>query len=236
LADFGKLPYRIIACCLTLLAGIVLVANVQSQELEPRSYTNIPIGQNFLGLGYAYSDGELNPSPSVPLKDVELTIEGMVLAYARSLSLAGQSAKLDVTASRLCFEGEGEFNGELVRGDRCGMADPAVRLSYNFYGAPAMGLKEFSQRGGGLVMGASLKLRAPLGDYNNENLINSGSNRWTLKPEIGLSNSWGKWSLDAALSGRWFSDNDRFFGDIKLEQDPLYQVQAHLIYSLRRGR
>ncbi len=35
---------------------------------------------------------------------------------------------------------------------------------------------------------------------------------------------------------RLFTDNDRYAGHSTLEQDPLYQVQAHLIYSLPKGR
>jgi hypothetical protein len=126
--------------------------------------------------------------------------------------------------------------GELVRGDRCGLADPSLRFSYLFYGAPALDQGEFMQTPPGRVIGASLRVRAPLGQYNNENLINHGANRWELKPEIGISNRWGAWGADAALSASIFTENDRFAGDNRLEQDALYQIQAHLIYHLQRGR
>ncbi len=64
----------------------------------------------------------------------------------------------------------------------------------------------------------------------------SGANRWFFRPEVGFSNSWGKWSADGALSLKIFTDNDDFFGDRTLSQDNIYQAKAHLIYSFPRGR
>lgn len=222
------LLYTLLLCSLS--------ATLQAQDLEPRTYTNIPMGQNFVGVGYVYSDGNINPAASAPIEDVSLTIKGTAAAYARSLDLWGKAGKIDVGWSRLCFKGSGLVRGVRVKGDRCGSADPAVRLSYLFYGAPSMNMKEFRKNPPGRVIGVSLKVRPPLGDYNNENLINTGSNRWTFKPEIGISNVYGKWSIDGALAVRLYTDNDNFAGNNKFEQDPLYQFQTHLIYSLPKGR
>ena len=66
-----------------------------------------------------------------------------------------------------------------------------MRLSYLFYGAPAMDLKTFRSTQQRRVIGASLQVSMPLGDYSNENIINTGSNRWTFKPETGVSNRRG---------------------------------------------
>jgi hypothetical protein len=220
-------------CLLLLLLG---AAGTIAQDLEPRTYSNLPVGQNFLIAGYAHSEGEITPAPSVPLKDVDLTVDAYAGAYARSIDLWGESGKIDVLWSRVCTKGQGTFRGVVTRGDRCGTADPLVRLTYLFYGAPAMTLREFRATAVSRVIGASLAISPPLGDYNNENLINSGSNRWTVKPEIGISNRHGNWSLEGAFGARFFTDNDRFFGDTKLEQDPLYQLQAHVIYHLAKGR
>ncbi|MEP5766176.1 MAG: transporter [Halieaceae bacterium] len=218
------------------LALLTLTAQTQAQDLEPRTYTNIPVGQNFVGVGYAYSDGEVNPSPSVPLRDIEITMKATVAAYVRSLDLWGKAGKVDAIWARVCQKGSGFVNEVLVKGDRCGTIDPSVRLSYLFYGAPAMDLKEFRSNPTQRVIGVSLKVDAPLGDYNNENIINTGSNRWTFKPEIGISNRWGRWSAEGAFAARLFTDNDNAKGKATLEQDPLYQLQLHVIYDLPKGR
>jgi len=227
----------VVGGALLLLLFNCLPAAIRAQDLEPRTYTNIPVGQNFIGIGYIYSDGEINPSPSVPLKDVEITMKTTVAGYVRSLDLWGTAGKIDAAWGRACMDGSGNFNGRTVRGDRCGTLDPSVRLSYLFYGAPAMDMQQFRSNPSRRVIGASLKVDMPLGDYNNENLINTGSNRWTFKPEIGISNRWGsRISVEAALAARLFTDNNNSFRGTKLEQNPLYQLQAHFIYDLPKGR
>jgi hypothetical protein len=194
------------------------------------------VGQQFLGVGFGYSDGELNPAPGVPIENAEITIKATAALYLRSLDLWGKAGKVDMALARTCFEGEAIFQGQLVKGDRCGAADPSIRLSYLFYGAPALGLSDFMKAPPGRVIGTSLRVRAPWGQYNNENLINHGANRWEFKPEIGMSNRWGAWGADLAVAGSFFTENDRFAGQDRVEQDPLYQVQAHVIYHLPRGR
>ena len=243
-SDYGGCALVAQACLARLVSFILpattllcLPLNMHAQDLEPRTYTNIPVGQNFAGVGYIYSDGEINPSPSVPLKDVEITMKTTLAAYVRSLDLWGTAGKVDASWGRSCIDGSGNFNGRTISGDRCGTLDPSVRVSYLFYGAPAMDMQQFRSNPSRRVIGASLKVDMPLGDYNNENLINTGSNRWTFKPEIGISNRWGsRVSVEASFSARLFTDNDNFFGDSTLEQKPLYQVQTHFIYDLDKGR
>ena len=227
---------RSTTAALSLLALLFFPAGVIAQDLEPRTYSNLPIGQNYLIGGYAHSEGEITPAPSVPIKDIDLTQDAFVGAYARTIDLWGDAGKVDVLWSRVCMEGEATLGDQTTRGDRCGTSDPRARLTYLFYGAPAMNLDEFKATPISRVIGASLAVSPPLGDYNEANLINSGSNRWTFKPDIGISNRHGNWSLEASFGARFFTDNDSFYGQKKLEQDPLYQLQGNVIYHFPRGR
>ena len=60
-----------------------------------------------------------------------------------------------------------------------------------------------------------------------------GTNRWAVKPEIGVSHPVGKWRLEAA-AGVWiFEENPEFFGGRRREQDPLASVQVHVSYTFR---
>lgn len=209
---------------------------LHAQELEPRSYTNVPIDQTFIVLGAARSDGDLSPAPTSTLRDAELTIDSAVLGFAHSFALAGDSAKFDLTLTRSCYDGSATFEGEQVSGGRCEYGDPRVRLTWNFYGAPAMGLKEYAAWQPGLVVGASLQATIPVGSYSEDQLINAGSNRWMLRPGIGMSYARGRWHIDAVASVRWYEDNDEFFRGTRLEQEPVYALQSHLIYNFDRGR
>lgn len=219
-----------------ILLQALLIAAAQAQELEPRSYTNVPVGETFLGLGAVRSEGELTPLSGSVLEDAELTIDVAVVGLAHIFAIGEDSAKLDIVAMRSCYEGTAIFRGEFAQASRCEFGDPLVRISWNFYGAPALELEEYMSWTPGLVMGTSLQVGIPVGDYNPDNLINTGANRWMVRPGIGMSYSINRWLFDASTSVRLYEDNDDYFGGNRRSQDPLYSLQAHVIYSLPKGR
>ncbi len=77
---------------------------VGAQELEPRAYTNVPIGLNFLIRASADSDGGVLFDPSVALDNASVHTEGPVLGYARSVRLGEMSSKIDAGLSHVCLE------------------------------------------------------------------------------------------------------------------------------------
>ncbi|MCK8046477.1 transporter [Shewanella sp. 1CM18E] len=216
-------------------ASLLLSHYCMAQELEPRSYTNIPIGMHFLAAGIVHSEGDLSPAPTAPISNANLNIDAGVIGYAHTFDLMGNSSKFDIAASRVCYQGDAELNGEKVSADRCGYGDPTMRLTWNFLGAPALQAKDFASWKQGLVVGTSLQITLPLGSYDKEKLLNSGSNRWVFRPGIGLSHRLGNWYYDVMASVRFYTDNKQYLVDTNLQQDPLYTVQGHLIYNLNRG-
>ena len=222
-------------------AGVLLVAlvlllapTVEAQELEPRAYANAPVGLNFLILGYAYTTGEVGLDTSAPIEDGEVTVHSAFLAYARSLGVWGRSAKLDLVLPYAWLSGSAKFAGEPVTREVSGLGDPRARFSWLFYGAPALTLDEFEDYTPDLILGASIAVTAPLGQYDSDKLVNIGTNRWSFKPEIGISKTLGPVTLELAPSVTFFTDNDDFLGKT-LQRDPLYAVQGHVIYHTRRG-
>ncbi|MCL1048183.1 transporter [Shewanella abyssi] len=224
-------PAKMLAVVILSSSGTYCFA----QDLEPRSYSNIPIGMNFLVVGAAHSEGELSPAPSVPIENADLTINAGVVGYAHTFALAGRSSKIDMTASRICYKGSADFQGERVSADRCGYGDPNIRLSWNFYGAPALKPQDFAAWQQGFVVGTSLQITIPAGSYEKNKLINSGANRWVFRPGIGMSHKLGDWYYDLIASVRFYGDNDEYFNRVTLQQEPQYTVQGHLIYNFSRG-
>ncbi|WP_227006682.1 transporter [Shewanella donghaensis] len=231
----GLLPLRAGALCSLMTAALVALP-VNAQDLEPRSYTNIPVGMHFLALGYLNSEGALSPSPSVPLKDAHLKLDAGVVGYATTFGIGGSASKLDMSASRICMKGNATFQGEYAEVDRCGYGDPKIRLTWNFYGAPAVERKDFAQYSEGLVMGTSLQVSLPVGSYDKDTLINAGANQWIFRPGIGMSYKVGDWYYSAMGSIRFYTDNDEFYNDVFLVKDPQYTFQGHIIYSITRGQ
>jgi len=215
--------------------GLNLTTCVYAQDLEPRSYSNIPVDMNFIVTGYVHSQGEVSPSPSSSIEDAELNIDAFALGYAHTFGLAGRSSKFDMAISRTCFNGSARVNGDRVEADRCGYTDPNFRLTWNFYGAPALKGKEFGSWKQGVVVGTSLQITAPLGTYDDELLLNAGANRWVFRPGIGMSQKLGRWYYDLIASVRVYGDNKEYYRGGTLAQDPQYTFQGHLIYTLSRG-
>ena len=223
---------------ITRLGALTLVFTVTQAvagEIEPRAYVNTPVGVNFLLAGYVYSDGELSTPGASPIKDAEVTMHTGMLAYARSLDIWGKSGKVDIIAPYSELSGTAMVSGQQVDRNVSGFLDPRARFSVNFYGAPALSLEEFANYQQDLLIGASVQVSAPLGQYDSSKLVNLGNNRWFIKPDIGISKAWGAFTLELSTGVTFYTDNDDFFGGKKQEQDPLYTGQFHATYNFGRG-
>jgi len=205
-----------------------------AQDIEPRAYSNAPIGVNFLIAGYAYTRGGV-AFQSLPITNPNLDTSNAVVAYARVLDLWGMSAKFDATVPYTWLSGTADYQGQTVERKVSGFANSAFRLSINLYGAPALTLKEFADWEQDLIIGASFRVVAPWGQYDDSKLVNIGTNRWSFKPELGISKAIGPWTLELEAGVTFYTDNDDFFGGNKLSQDPLYSFQGHVIHSFRSG-
>ena len=224
------------SCALPVLLALLFVAaQAQGGEIEPRTYVNTPVGINFLLAGYAYSDGSLSTPGSSPIKDARLEIHSGILAYARSLDVWGKSGKFDVILPYSRLSGNAMVDGQPRERDVSGFNDPRFRFSVNFYGAPALSLQEFADYRQDVIVGASVQVSAPLGQYDKDRLVNLGNHRWFVKPDIGISKAWGALTLEFSGGVFLFSKNDDYFGGRTLEQDPLYTTQVHVTYNLGGG-
>ncbi|MCU0598204.1 MAG: hypothetical protein MUE70_02970 [Desulfobacterales bacterium] len=216
-------------------AFLLAVVTAHAGEIEPRAYVNTPVGINFLLAGYAYSDGGLSTSGSLPIEDAELTMNTCITAYARTLDVWGKSGKFDVILPYSELSGSAMVDGEPRERQVSGLHDPLMRFSVNFYGAPALSMEEFADYQQDLIIGASLQISAPLGQYDSDKLVNLGNNRWFVKPDMGISKAWGAFTLEVSTGAFLFTNNDDFFGGKTLEQDPIYTSQIHATYTLGRG-
>ncbi len=217
------------------LAALAAASPASAQDIEPRAYSNAPIGVNFLVAGYAYTRGGLAFDTAVPITDVNLQTNNALVAYAHVLEIGGQSAKFDVAVPYAWLSGTAKYKGDPVERIVNGPVDPAFRLSVNFFGAPALSLKEFAGYEQDLIVGASFRVVPPLGQYDDTRIVNIGMNRWSFKPELGISKAIGQWTLEATAAATLFTRNTDFYGGRTRAQDPLYSIQGHAIYSFRSG-
>jgi hypothetical protein len=208
---------------------------VFAQQLEPRAYAPAPVGVNVVGVAAGYSSGDVALDPSVPISNAQARVDLFAPYYARSFGLFDRQAGISLVLPFANFEGDGDVQGETRHIRLTGAGDPVLRFSINLLGSPALTPKQFATRTRETVLGASLSVMAPLGQYDSTKLVNLGTNRWAFKPELGLSQPLGNWDLEV-YAGVWlFTDNNNFYGGQVRKQDPLVSTQTHAVYTFQPG-
>ena len=228
----GRLSFCV---AFAIIASIFGNANANAQEAEPRAYSNTAVGLNFLIAGYVYAQGKMAFDPDLAIADAKFSTNTGVLAYIRSFDLWGQSAKFDVIVPASSFAAHGLVDGQPREREMTGLGDPRFRVSVNLLGAPALSVKDFASYRQDLIVGVSLQVSAPFGQYDDSKLLNLGNNRWSFRPELGVSKAWGPWTFELAPSVTFFTDNTDFFGGNTFAQAPIYAVQGHVLYTFQSG-
>jgi len=223
--------------CVFLILGLPFLC--LAQELEPRRWSHLPTGKNFAGGGYAYTEANILFDPVLRIEDVDMELHTWAVKYIRTFELFQKSARVDFAQGYQ----EGRWTG-LVDGvpssiKRSGLSDSLLRFAINLYGAPPLEGKEFAAYRAKVdvetIVGTALVVQLPTGDYMDDKLINLGTNRFTFRPQLGVVHTRGKWSIELTGAAWIYTDNDEFFNGNKLEQDPLYTIQAHLVHTFRPG-
>jgi hypothetical protein len=219
---------------LQLLALMATFPSVASaQEMEPRAYSRAPVGTQYVVVSYAYQSGDVLTDSALPLRDVSVRLNSALLAYGRTFGLAGRQANVGLFVPYILGRVRGTVFEEQREVTRSGLGDMRIRFSTNLIGGPALSPQEFAAFKPRALLGVSLTVIAPTGQYDPHRLITLGSNRWSFKPEVGVSKPFGPWTLELA-GGAWlFTPNNNFFGGSRREQKPLASLQGHLIYTLR---
>ena len=213
---------------------------IHGQDLSPRAYVITPLHFNAINLTWSYYDGSINYNGALPVSGATGTYSVPIFSYYHSFSFFGRSANI---VAALPY-GVGSFQGTAFGAEqhlyRSGLLDSVYRFSVNLKGGPAMTMPEFVKWKQKILLGVSLKVIAPTGQYDPTKLINWGTNRWSFKPEFGYSQRWGHWVLDGYF-GAWFfttnqdfwSRNGYFPGTRSQSQSPIGALEGHLSYDFK---
>lgn len=222
--------------------AFALVASQRStlaQDLAPRAYVITPTHSNAVTLTYAFYSGNLDVG-NLPITDAAARASIPVVSFFHSMNFLGRSANVAVSLPY----GVGNFRGSVLGTEtnvyRSGLLDSACRFSVNIRGGPAMTVEQYSGWTQKTIVGASLRMVAPTGQYDSTRLINWGNNRWALKPEVGLSRRWGHWIVDGYGGAWFFTTNPAFFsknqfnpGTFEQKQSAIVSLEGHISYDVR---
>ena len=210
-----------------------------AQDLSPRAYVITPMHSNAIVLTWSFYDGGVNLNGSIPITGATGRYHVPIFSYYHSLSFFRRSA--NVTAS-LPY-GVGNFQGDVLGTEksvyRSGLLDLNVRFSVNLIGGSAMPVEKFAKWKQKTLLGASVKVVAPTGQYSPTKLVNWGINRWAFKPELGYSRLWSKWMLDAYAGVWFFASNPAFPATpvpLPQTEGPVGSFEGHLSRNLGKPR
>jgi hypothetical protein len=210
------------------------------QDLAPRAYVITPVKSNAVTLSWAFYDGSLNLTGSIPVTATG-TYNVSVFSYYHSLNFFGRSANITASLPYGVGNFEAAALGKQKSAYRSGLLDLGFRFSVNLKGAPAMQADEFAKWKQKTILGASIRVIAPTGQYTSTRLVNWGINRWAFKPELGYSRRWGDWVLDG-YGGAWFyTTNPADFNISNMSspapqtEEPIGSFEGHLSRDFGRG-
>jgi hypothetical protein len=208
--------------------------------LNPRAYVIAPTHSNAVTVIYQHQAGDIVFDPSLPIADAKGRISASMLGCFHTFSFFGHSANFTATLPYGVGHFQGVVNGTPVKVYRSGLAPTIFRFSVNLHGAPAMEPQAFAKWRQKLLVGTSLIVIPPTGQYDPARFINVGSNRWAFRPEVGLSRRWGNWIFDAYGAVWFFTPNNDFFtsapgshGPNRQTQAPMGATELHLSYNVR---
>jgi len=206
-----------------------------AQDLDPRAYARVPVNFTTLIAGFAYSHGGIVTDATLPFKDVKATVQAPSVGIAHSFNLFNLTSQVLVALPYTWAQVSGEVGTQSQRITRSGFADMRLRFSVLVLGAPAATMAELVKAPRKTVLGLSLNMIVPTGQFFSDKLVNLGTNRFSFRPEIALSQPLGKRFLIDVYSGVWFfTDNKSFYpGSSVRSQQPMGAFQAHLIYNIK---
>jgi len=232
-----RLLRKSVLSAMTVLSFVHLL---RAQDLAPRAYLITAIHSNAITLTEGIYTGNITFNGSLPITGATATVSVSVFSLTHSLSFFGRSANFFASIPY----GVGNFRGTVAQIPkhqyRSGLLDSEFRFSVNVKGGPAMDPREFAKWRQKTLIGLSLKVVAPTGQYDPMRLLNYGNNRWAFKPEVGLSRRWGNWIVDTYGAVWFFTTNQDFFSHNKFSpgvntqsEQPVGAFEAHLSYSFK---
>jgi hypothetical protein len=205
---------------------------VLAQFSDPRTYTNSPVGMNQIELMYAYARSNASIDPSLIVGEAKFNLNQGIITYTHYFGLLHRLAWVEPSIPIAGLSGS--IGGTNINGSVNGAGDTSYQFGMLLKGGPALSVSEFERFKPGTSVGASLTFTAPTGQYDPNKLLNLGSDRWSFKPEFGISQPFGreqKWVIDGYVNSYFYSDNKTYRGVEVLKQLPLPGAEAHLSYS-----
>jgi hypothetical protein len=205
-------------------------------QVPPRFYLDSLEGSNAVPAIFQSFSGNTNPvdPAQVVSADADIQAEVLTAGYARLFSLFDRSALIAVLLPMGHISGETSVGGLSFDQAATGFGDPMLEFNVNLVGPPAIrdipGILRYEP---GFSLDILTDLAFPVGEYDSDQPLNLGQNRWYGRVGAPATLQIGAWvpgqrtTFELLPSVWFFSDNDDYVGNT-LETEPLFQLEGHL--------
>ena len=227
-----------LTCSNRILAALLLVTFPLSAfaQTPPRFYWKDLVGVEAIPVIQMDMSGNSNPlDPShtvAPGSSFDAKV--VVAGYARSFTAFDNAAMVAVLLPMGRVSAEASLGGKDFDESARGFGDPTVEFVVNLVGPdPIMNIPDALRYEPGFSLDLLIDVIPPIGEYDNDQLVNLGQNRWmgrVATPIVWQLGDWvpGRRTTLELLPSIWlFDDNDDFLGN-ELSTDAKYQLEAHL--------
>ncbi|WP_120797750.1 transporter [Thiocapsa rosea] len=220
----------------TLLAiGALGPLNALAQ-MPARFYWDTLSGASAVPLIFESISGNTNPfDPAhivTPGANFDATMA--IAGYARTFSLFDRAAMAAILLPMGRISGDVTVAGRTFNQSASGFGDPMLEFSMTVIGPPAQkNIPDVIRYEPGFTLKLLADLALPIGEYDDDQPLNIGQNRWYGR--FGLPIVWqlGPWvpgrrtTLEFLPAVWLFGDNTDYVGQT-LSTDPMFQLDAHL--------
>jgi hypothetical protein len=220
----------------TVFALTILSPMFALSQIPPRFYWKSLAGANAVPVIYQSLNGNANPiDPAyVVSADADIDANVAIVGYAKMLPLFDRTVTLAFLEPVGRISGETTVAGLTYDQDATGFGDPMMEVGINLIGPKAMkSIPDLLRYRPKLSLDLIVDVAFPIGEYDSDQALNLGQNRWYGR--VGAPIVWqiGPWvpgrrtTLEALPSVWLFSDNNDYVGH-RLATDPMFQLEAHL--------
>lgn len=220
---------------LALSIGVGGLGQAQAQ-VPARFYWKSLSGGSAVPLIFKSISGNTNPFDPAHIVAPGSSVDGTVAitGYAQSFTLFDRAATGALVLPMGRVTGDVVLGGRTVQQSASGFGDPMFEFSLNVIGPPAQkNLVDALRYEPGFSVDLLADLAIPVGEYNNQQALNLGQNRWYGRlgaPVVWQLGAWvpGRRTTLELLPAVWlFGNNTDYLGQT-LKTDPMFRLDAHL--------
>ena len=221
---------------MALLAAVALWPSPAAAQVPARFYWKNLSGGNGVPVIFNSISGNSNPfDPAhIVAPDAEFDATMALVGYAHTFELFDRAAMGAILVPMGRVSATGTVAGRTANQSASGFGDPTLEFTINLIGPPAQkDLADPLRYEPGFSLDLLADLALPIGEYNPDQALNVGLNRWYGRvgaPIVWQLGSWvpGRRTTLEFLPAVWlFGNNNDYLGQT-LKTDPLFQLDAHL--------